>query len=38
VGSGGTVGEYDANTGKAVNASFITGLNEPTGLAVKSAK
>ena len=34
----GTVGEYDATTGAAINASFITGLIEPEGLAVQSAK
>jgi hypothetical protein len=34
----GTVGKYDAKTGAAINAAFITGLNEPIGLAVKSAK
>ena len=33
-----TVGEYDAKTGVAINASFITGLNNPVGLAVKIAK
>jgi hypothetical protein len=31
---GGTVGEYDAVTGAAINASFITGLSFPNGLAV----
>lgn len=35
---GGTVGEYDAKTGGAINANFITGLTVPFGLAVKSAK
>ena len=34
----GIVGEYNAKTGDVINASFITGLNEPLGLAVKSAK
>jgi len=34
----GTVGKYDANTGEAINANFITGLQSPTGLAAKSAK
>jgi len=34
----GIVGEYDATTGFAINANFITGLNGPIGLAVKSAK
>jgi hypothetical protein len=33
-----TVGEYDANTGAAINANLITGLSESFGLAVKSAK
>jgi hypothetical protein len=31
----GIVGEYDATTGFAINANFITGLNGPNGLAVK---
>jgi uncharacterized membrane protein len=31
-----SVGEYDATTGAAINANFITGLNEPVGLAVAS--
>jgi DNA-binding beta-propeller fold protein YncE len=35
-GSGTTVGEYDATTGDAIKASFITGLNGPTGLALSS--
>src|SRR5262249_44847097 len=30
----GMVGLYNANTGKAINAQFITGLSKPTGLAV----
>ena len=30
----GVVGKYDAKTGAAINASFITGLNGPAGLAV----
>jgi hypothetical protein len=34
----GTVGKYDATTGEAINANFITGLQFPTGLAVKSAR
>jgi hypothetical protein len=33
---GGTVGEYDAAGGGRINANFITGLNGPTGLAVKN--
>jgi hypothetical protein len=33
-GSPGIVGEYDATTGAAINANFITGLNLPNGLAV----
>jgi hypothetical protein len=31
----GTVSEYDATTGAAINANFITGLDVPSGLAVK---
>ena len=31
-----TVGENDASTGAAINASFITGLTNPSGLAVAS--
>jgi hypothetical protein len=34
----GFVGEYDATTGAAISPSFITGLNRPFGIAVKSAK
>jgi hypothetical protein len=36
----GTVGKYDAKTGAAINAAFITGLSSPEGLgrSVKSAK
>jgi hypothetical protein len=30
----GTVGEYDANTGLAINANFIMGLGDPVGIAV----
>jgi hypothetical protein len=30
----GVVGKYDAKTGAAINASFITGLSNPQGLAV----
>ncbi len=30
----GTVGEYDATTGTLIKAHFITGLNQPQGLAV----
>jgi PEP-CTERM motif len=33
-GNAGTIGEYDATTGAAINASFITGLNDPQGIAV----
>ena len=34
-GSGaGVVSEYDASTGKVINANFITGLDGPDGLAV----
>ena len=29
----GTVGEYNATTGAAINAKFITGLNGPSGVA-----
>jgi len=29
-----TVSEYNATTGASINASFITGLNGPTGLAL----
>ncbi len=32
--SAGTVGEYNASTGAAINASLITGPYEPTGLAL----
>ena len=32
----GFVGKYDATTGAAISPSFITGLNQPFGLAVKS--
>jgi len=35
VGLIGVVGEYDAKTGAAISPSFITGLSEPSGLAVK---
>jgi DNA-binding beta-propeller fold protein YncE len=31
----GTVGKYNATTGKAINANFITGLKAPIGIAVK---
>jgi hypothetical protein len=34
----GFVKKYDASTGVAINASFIKGLTEPVGLAVKSSK
>jgi hypothetical protein len=34
----GTVGKYDATTGTAINASLITGLTDPEGIAVKSVK
>ena len=34
-----TVAEYDATTGAAINANFITGLQSfPSGIAVKIAK
>jgi hypothetical protein len=29
-----SVGEYNATTGAAINANYITGLNDPAGLAV----
>jgi hypothetical protein len=32
----GTVGAYDATTGAPINASLITGLNRPVGLALLS--
>src|SRR6266849_456541 len=32
--SSGSVGEYNASTGAAINANLITGLNTPTGLVV----
>ena len=32
-----TVGEYNATTGAAINASFITGLNQPFALAVSAS-
>src|SRR5580704_8258519 len=31
---GGAVGEYNAATGAAINANFITGLSDPFGLAL----
>jgi hypothetical protein len=31
----GTVGKYDATTGGAINAGFITGLNATLGIAVQ---
>jgi glucose/arabinose dehydrogenase len=34
----GTVGKYDATTGAPINASFITGLNDPVGLALRGDK
>ena len=34
VSQGSTVGEYDATTGAAINANFITGLSAPVGLAL----
>jgi hypothetical protein len=36
-GGAGVVGAYDAKTGAAINASFITGLNNPVGLVVKGS-
>ena len=38
VAEGTFVGKYDAKTGAAINASFITALIGPQGIAVKSAK
>ena len=37
-GTPGTVGKYNAITGAAINANFITGLNIPNGLAVSGNK
>jgi hypothetical protein len=34
----GTVGEYNATTGGAINAGFITGLNAAVGIAVKATR
>ena len=34
----GTVGEYNATTGAAINANFITGLDYPYGLALSGNK
>jgi hypothetical protein len=31
----GTIGEYDAATGEAINAKLITGLRFPNGLVVR---
>src|SRR6267143_2435256 len=33
----GTIGEYDYNTGSTVNASLVSGLNYPWGIAVSGA-
>jgi hypothetical protein len=35
---GETVGEYNAQTGAAIDASLITGLNLPTGIAIAGSK
>ena len=32
-----TIGAYDATTGAVVNATFITGLSSPTGIAVSGS-
>ena len=32
--SGGSIGEYNDYTGAPINATFMTGLNDPTGLAI----
>ena len=34
----GVVSEYNATTGEVIKANFITGLGNPEGIAVKSAK
>jgi hypothetical protein len=34
----GSVGKYNARTGATINANFITGLTQPSAIAVKSAK
>src|SRR6202011_4248144 len=34
---GGTIGEYDATTGAAINPSLVSGLNSPFGIAVSGA-
>ena len=34
-GSNGSVGEYDAKTGKTINAALVSGLSSPIGIAVK---
>ena len=34
---GGTIGEYNATTGAAINASLITGVGEPEGIAVSGS-
>jgi hypothetical protein len=36
--STGTIGEYDPNTGSAINASLMTGVPNPYGLAVSGSK
>ena len=36
--SPGLVGEYDATTGLAINANFLTGLNNPTGLGIMGSQ
>jgi hypothetical protein len=33
----GTIGEYNATTGLPVNAALVSGLSNPTGIAVVSA-
>ena len=30
----GTIGEYNATTGAVINASLVSGLNDPSGIAV----
>jgi outer membrane protein assembly factor BamB len=34
----GTVGAYNANTGAVINASFVSGLVNPSGVVVKVKK
>jgi hypothetical protein len=34
--AGNAIGEYNATTGATINSSFISGLNGPTGIVVRS--